>query len=217
LQKDFFCIAFDLPAHGRSPYEPHIVNALEKTVLHFTEKPILIGYSMGGRIALALSKRIESQGLILLSAHTGLHTQKEKQERYQEDCLWIDRLHTLPSQEFLSLWYQQPVFSSLQKKQALLLKHIDQRSYKNPKELALVLEEMSLAHQTAVSSFSIPTSFLYGIDDLKYKKLYEAFSPSAHIQAIPSSGHAVLVENPKGCLALVRKSLSWIAEQKNTR
>ena len=206
LKENFFCIAIDLPGHGNSPYTKDILNCVEES-LKPLKRPILVGYSMGGRIALQLSQKLSLQAIIILSSHIGLKSYREKEIRLENDRIWQKRLEAMSSEEFLDLWYKQPVFSCLQKNTPLLSSILSQRAYKNPSELALILEEMSLSYQPYLDTFPCPSYFLFGKEDQCYARLYESLSQNIEREGIPNAGHALLIEDPKTCVKLIQK---WI-------
>ncbi|MES2200254.1 MAG: alpha/beta fold hydrolase, partial [Chlamydiota bacterium] len=206
LQKDYFCLAIDLPAHGLSSYFQDTLLVTQKTIESFQIKPFLVGYSLGGRVALHLSQKtnLSLKGTIILSSHIGLTCPLQKKTRLDHDLLWAEKLTTLPPQDFLKDWYNQATFSSLHKNTKLLKRLMQQRLFTNPKELSLVLEEMSLAKQPLLDSFSSPTYFLYGEEDVKIKELYKTLL--AHIPRIEikKAGHTVHLENPKACILAIQ-------------
>jgi 2-succinyl-6-hydroxy-2,4-cyclohexadiene-1-carboxylate synthase len=203
LKNHFYCIALDLPAHGSSPPSRDALPGLIRTISSFTN-PFLVGYSLGGRLSLQLSKIVPLAGIFALSAHLGLQTAQEKEQRLAQDLIWCHRLQTLSPQDFLSLWYKQQVFSSLHKKPKLLQDLIQKRLYHNPEELAQILESTSLAHQPFSSHFSCPTYFAYGEYDIRYKDLYHAAIPHLPLYEIPASGHTLLQENPSAVPYLIK-------------
>lgn len=204
LQDRYMCIAIDLPAHGKSSYAEDVFSSVEKTLLSLATIPILIGYSLGGRIAFDYGKKHPEKikSLIALSSHTGLKTAEEKEKRKISDLLWQARLENLSPQEFLTLWYKQPIFSSLQEKPELLHKLLEMRAYKNPKELSQVFNQVSLANQPLYENFKHPTYFLFGEKDTSYVKLYNTH-PLEIKKEIKKAGHAVHLENPLECLEAV--------------
>lgn len=161
---------------------------------------IIIGYSMGGRIALRLP-----HPKILLSTHPGLRSAEEKAERLAIDDLWIDRLQQEPLDKFLDAWYAQPLFDSL-RMHSEFSKILARRRQQDPLVLARMLAQESLAHQ----QYRIPSDavFLHGQLDVKYAQLYQDLKiPS---QQISNAGHAAHLENPQGCAEVIREALnSW--------
>ena len=209
LQKQYPCIAIDLPAHGNSPFSKDVFSSLEQTLLSLPfQKLWIIGYSLGGRLALAYGQKHPNkpQGLISFSAHTGLKTSDQREKRKENDLLWEDRLKNLPPDEFLKLWYSQSVFSSLQKKTKLLEEIFTRRKYKNPEELALLLREVSLAKQPLYQTFQHPIYFVYGDEDETYKNLYSTH-PRHLVKTIKNAGHTVHLENPTSCIETIQ---DWI-------
>lgn len=157
------------------------------------EGSILIGYSMGGRIALRSSNR-----KILLSAHPGLQTPQKKAARLIQDQHWIKKLLQQPLERFLHDWYAQPLFDSL-RAHPEFLKIFSRRLDQDPKQLAQMLENESLAKQ----EFNTDGIFLHGQLDQKYAQLYHDLKiPSLEI---PNAGHAVHLENPQECARAIRQ------------
>jgi 2-succinyl-6-hydroxy-2,4-cyclohexadiene-1-carboxylate synthase len=163
---------------------------------------ILIGYSMGGRIALR-----SSQPKILLSTHPGLITPEEKAERWRQDELWIKKLQQEPLDSFLKAWYAQPLFDSLRSHPAFP-EALSRRLKQDPEVLAHMLIQESLAHQ----EFKRPEAiFLHGEFDQKYAQLYKNLNiPSLEI---PGAGHAAHLENFQGCAEAIRQSLAMISSE----
>lgn len=123
LSQHFYCICLDLPGHGNSPSitldKPgfiqvsqlieHTLAALNVSRFH------LVGYSLGGRIALHIVQLIPDKilSVTLESCHYGLDCQDLRNERLQHDKQWNERLQNLTMTEFLTLWYRQGVFADL--------------------------------------------------------------------------------------------------------
>ena len=99
----FNCIALDLPFHGQAKdievtnFEDsaeYLAQQIKSAVKN--EPYFLVGYSLGGRIALyyalqAQMERYNLQGVILEGANLGLKTDEEKQARFQQDFAWAQR------------------------------------------------------------------------------------------------------------------------------
>ena len=78
------------------------------------ESPILLGYSMGGRIALHCLLREESvrwTGAVIVSAHTGLADDAARERRRETDATWRRLADSLDPDAFLSRWNAQPVLA----------------------------------------------------------------------------------------------------------
>ncbi len=83
-----------------------------KRGFEISSKDTLIGYSMGGRIALDLAKRINYQleKIVLINAHPGLSTQEERQNRKHFEDNVLLRLQTNSKDEFIKYWNNLPIF-----------------------------------------------------------------------------------------------------------
>ncbi len=216
LQNRYRCIAIDLPSHGKSPHSDDVFAELEKTLLSLSKdtSPILIGYSLGGRLALTYGNKHPKsiKGLIALSSHTGLKTELEKQQRKKNDLLWEERLKTLSSDEFLNLWYRQSVFASLGKQPKLLEELLERRPYQNGIELANVLSQVSLSKQSLYDTFKHPVQFLFGEEDRAYVDLYSSI-PSLLKKEIPNAGHVLYLENPTACIEAIKGFIQKFSQE----
>ncbi|MGL5359595.1 MAG: alpha/beta fold hydrolase, partial [Shewanella sp.] len=130
LSQHFHCVCLDLPGHGE--HQPALTEADMVAGFDFCVQDILArldalhlsqfhlyGYSLGGRIALQLAKAYPERlnSLLLESCHPGLTSAKERAARAENDAMWAERLVKLPTQDFLTLWYQQPVFADMSPEQ----------------------------------------------------------------------------------------------------
>ncbi len=72
----------------------------------------LIGYSMGGRIALELAHAVnfKLKRLVLVNAHPGLSTDEERLQRQGFEESVLQKLEGLDRKEFLLWWNALPVF-----------------------------------------------------------------------------------------------------------
>lgn len=158
---------------------------------------IVVGYSMGGRIALQTA-----HPKILISTHPGLQSVKEKEIRWQEDQQWIQRFESEPLEKVLKDWYSQPLFKTLDIS-PIFARRLDQ----NGKRLAEILSLESLAHQ----NFTLPSNalFLHGEYDVKYRDLYRFLNLSS--LEIPHVGHAAHLEDPQACAAAITLAVSQLA------
>lgn len=194
FQKKFYCIAFDLPGHGESPYVEELLTVIKDAL---PLKPICIGYSLGGRIALQLHKHLKA--IIAISAHPGLITQEEKTQRQLIDQAWCDKLLNLPLADFLAEWYAQPIFQTLTNNSPLFQTILQRRLKQNPQHLVLVLRQMSLATQPLITDFSCPTLLLSGEEDWKYRTLYSRLPKTVTTRSVKSCSHAAHLENAQAC------------------
>lgn len=114
------CHALDLPGHGRNQAvrvsgfdEAHrwLCDELAtRDITHYR----LVGYSLGGRLALhhASLSPTGLQALLLENCHPGL-PEAERAARLVHDELWASRFEHEPLPRVLADWYRQPVFADL--------------------------------------------------------------------------------------------------------
>ena len=92
-----------------------IAGAADTLAIQLAKNPcdVLVGYSMGGRIALELaSKQPElAPRLVLFSTSTGLHDADERNARAQQDDARAVDLREHGMLEFTRRWYELPMFA----------------------------------------------------------------------------------------------------------
>ncbi len=176
------CIGIHLPGHGGVPFS----ETFEIDIDRFH----LIGYSMGGRLAMAYAAKnpYRIASLTIASAHPGLTDEAEKQKRLESDARWAKILLELPIDEFLKRWYDQPLFQFYKP-------DLSMRKKQNVQDLAKALMHYSLGRQPRFDLDNV----LVGEWDAKFRALY--INPIL----IPSSGHVVHLENPKAVAAAIEK------------
>ncbi|MBD0785182.1 2-succinyl-6-hydroxy-2,4-cyclohexadiene-1-carboxylate synthase [Vibrio sp. Y2-5] len=202
-------ITIDLPGHGQS--QDHTCSdfsqccqQISHTILSQIEPNtpvILIGYSLGGRIAmlgaaLELFSSINLVGLVIEGGNFGLQSELEKKQRWENDSRWAQRFRLEPIEQVLNDWYQQAVFSSLNDEQRQTL--ITKRSANLGNHIANMLLSTSLANQPyllpALQQLSLPVLYVCGANDHKFRQLAEQ-SGLTYCQ-IESAGHNVHQEQP---------------------
>jgi 2-succinyl-6-hydroxy-2,4-cyclohexadiene-1-carboxylate synthase len=225
----YYCIAPDLPGHGktilnadaRSADWPLLVDNLADFVKFLNKKNIvMIGYSMGGRLALhlALNYPVFFKGLVLESASPGLKTAQERQKRIQEDEIIARELERTPFEQFLRKWYRQPVFHSLNQHKDYQ-KLINRRLAADPEQLAAALRLLSTGKQpslwTDLVKIKLPLFLLAGERDLKFSLLMsemQQLCPHAELQLVKQAGHNIHFEKPLVFLQYISNFLSQIQE-----
>ncbi len=201
LSTRFYCMAIDLP----KPLERE--DYVERLQHYFQDRfssAIIVGYSMGGRLALQLSHRYRSfySHVCALSAHPGITSEQERMKRAERDMLWIEKLRRQTLPHFLMDWYDQPLFQSLHQKPDLMHQILNRRSHQDPEKLIAMLQHLNLAKLPYIVTHPPRSLFVCGIEDRFYKKLYRALPH----QQVEDSGHVVHLENPKRCAEII---LEW--------
>ena len=115
--------AVDLPGHGRTGVseDPHLfgfehtVDAVARLMDRLDHVPVdVVGYSMGGRIALGLAVRHPHHvaSLSLIGASAGLSDAAERSARHHSDDDLADDLLEQGLEWFIDRWMASPLFAS---------------------------------------------------------------------------------------------------------
>lgn len=213
LADAFRCVAVDLPGHGGSvdlPSEAYTFDgalaALAATLDDLgIERARMVGYSMGGRLALgfALAYPERVPRLVLESASPGLRTPAERAGRRAEDEARAREIER-DFDGFLRQWYHQPVFASLAARPKLRGAMEAARRENRPDEIARALRGLGTGRQPALwddlERLAMPTYALAGDLDPKYAQLADemaAFGPPVMPLVIAGAGHTVHAEQPR--------------------
>ncbi len=158
LRSRFYCIAIDLPGHGKtavvgddnSGYDfintaIGIVELLDDLEINKTS---IAGYSFGGRLALYLALEFPDKfhRVMLESTSPGLATEAQRQERIVSDAKIIQALETGNFLNFVVDWYRQKLFDQIENHQNFPAL-IDRRITSNPNNLAKSLKYAGLGKQ----------------------------------------------------------------------
>jgi 2-succinyl-6-hydroxy-2,4-cyclohexadiene-1-carboxylate synthase len=205
----------DLPGHGfsDSPNDAtrYRVEACAADLLQLCDaldlaRFHLLGYSMGGRVALCLAldapQRVRS--LILESASPGIESTLERQARIRADEGLATVLLEQGLAAFVDHWEQIPLFRS----QSILPPEIRQalrrqRLTNDPLGLANSLRGMGAGvmepRWPGLPGLAIPTLLIVGELDEKYRHLGEHMQgllPDCRLVVVPGAGHTVHLEQP---------------------
>jgi len=192
-----------------------VVRTLDKLEV---EHPAIVGYSMGGRLALYLALRYPERctGLFLESASPGLESGKERKARRDADEESAKRLEYGDFEEFLRDWYRQPLFAPLAKDEDLLRQTIAARRCNDPVELARSLRGMGTGSQPSLwgELEGLAALAVAGGLDGKYAEISSrmtSISPRVETVVIPGVGHNVHDEAPAEYAALLGRFLDRLS------
>jgi 2-succinyl-6-hydroxy-2,4-cyclohexadiene-1-carboxylate synthase len=228
LAGEFCCVGVDLPGHGLSLNRADsdytipgaaacVVEVLDTLGI---ERCVPVGYSMGGRVALYLAVQYAERcrRLVLESATPGIESEAERAARRDLDERWAIELETLPFEEFLRKWYEQPVFKSLAQRAGLAERIAASRRAGDPRELACALRGMSQGRQPSLWDhlpvLSPTTLAIAGALDGRYAEIAERMAvQNDRLRAaiIPRAGHNVHAENPEAFVGVLRDFLKYLA------
>ncbi|MCX5759504.1 MAG: 2-succinyl-6-hydroxy-2,4-cyclohexadiene-1-carboxylate synthase [Candidatus Hydrogenedentes bacterium] len=218
LAPRYSCLCVDLPGHGASRIEApcsaaDILGALIALLdEHHIERCTLIGYSMGGRVALSLSTsapdRVER--VALESTSLGLLSPEEREVRRASDAAWSAMLDSVDMATFIEWWYAQPLFETIRRDRARFAELVQRRVRQDPRQLALGLQSMGPgvwpSAWDAWQALSMPILLIAGEHDARYVALareMQAMRASAQVHIIADCGHNVHWEDPPAYTAAI--------------
>ena len=217
----FYCITVDLPGHGQSVecVDPSLYSFLgaRDAIVSIVDRlhvrnGYLIGYSMGGRLALSVA--IHAPGLfahvVLESSSPGLKTPIDRAARNLQDDEVASEIESISFPAFLDRWYSQPLFSSLQARPDLLRWLKTTRLCQSPDELARALRGLGIGRQPSywdrLSRMNVPLLLVTGELDQKYIRIGEnmaSLCKEARTAIVPGAGHNTRLENPVAFIGVV--------------
>jgi 2-succinyl-6-hydroxy-2,4-cyclohexadiene-1-carboxylate synthase len=240
-------IAVDLPGHGASrrgegavmdvafsaasslggkvvlPLTPGrtFTDVVDLLVAHLGTRDIVradwIGYSMGGRLALAVAVRHPERvrRLVLESASPGLETEAERTLRAAEDEELACQIEERGLEWFVTHWERLPLFKS----QSSLPIEVQEgmravRLACDPNGLAGALRVLGVGAQPSywgdLKKVGTPTLLVTGTLDAKFVDIalkMRRLMPNAEHLPIPGAGHTVHLESPSAWTGAVTRFL----------
>lgn len=215
LAPRFTCLAVDLLGHGQSASPDDValyrmeacltdlvalLEALHLPAVH------LLGYSMGGRVALSFAVAHPERVLTLTleSASPGLQTEAERAARRASDEALADRLEREGLEAFVNYWENLPLFATQKNLPETTRAQLRaQRLRNNPRGLAHSLRGLGTGVQPSLwehlSNLHIPTLLLTGALDVKFTAIAQDMNhrlPNAQHITLPNTGHTLHLEAP---------------------
>ncbi len=215
------CLTPDLPGHGQARLTPgaqsyaawvrHLAAFLDDQGVART---VVVGYSLGGRLALAFADQYPQRvaALLLVSAHPGLVEAEARRARRQQDARRAEAIRQQGLAAFLEAWYRLPIFGLGTPPQALLAR----RSKNDPEAVARVVAEMSPGVQPplweALARLPMPVGYVAGGRDAKYAALahqMQKTQPRLKAWIFPQAGHMVHLDAPDALAKVIVEVCQW--------
>ncbi len=173
----------------------------------------LVGYSLGGRLALALAACYQElvASAVLIGAHAGLSSTEARQERRRADGHWVRCLREEGLEAFVEKWEAQALFAS--QRRLPPARRAAQRAWRqrlSAEGLALCLARLGLAEMPdlwpALPTVRVPVLLVVGEEDSKFLTLAHAMAarlPAGRVEVVPGVGHNVVLEAPEALASLL--------------
>lgn len=208
----------DLPGHGDAASEPTDLTAAADALAARFGPAVWVGYSMGGRHALAIATGNPEavRGLVLVGATAGIEDHGERAARRQADEARAAGIERDGVDAFLERWLAQPLFAGVSVEAA----GVEDRRRNTAAGLAASLRGAGTGAQDPlwdrlgeIGRGGIPVLVTVGEHDAKFlalgERLVGAIGPTARLAVIAGAGHAAHLEQPD---RFVTELAAWLDE-----
>ena len=165
-------------------------------------RPHLVGYSLGGRLALQAGIMAPNSfaSITALSAHPGLQNTDERARRIIEDRHWAQELR----RNFASFWKEWCQRAVLKDSPEPSLGNVDEAQRKN---WANILEKWSTSQQLFFPPLlaASPAAYMHvvGSEDTAYVTHQSIFPENVKKVVVPTAGHRIPLQKPHELAALI--------------
>lgn len=212
---EYTVVCPELPGHGKSdaPDLPELYD-MEHTLQALAEmadklnvrKAHWLGYSMGGRIAVAAALSLSDRLLSLTveSGSAGLPTDTERKARMRRDTALANSIERNGIEAFVDYWESLPLWESQARLPVVVQEKLrTERLANNPGGLANSLRGIGTGTQPylldRLAEIKVPSLFIAGQDDTGFsataRQMHAAVTESL-LCIVPESGHTVHLEQP---------------------
>jgi len=181
---------------------------------------VLVGYSLGGRLALRAALRSPGSysALIIVGATAGIEEGPMRVQRVEADEKLASWMEAMPIEDIVALWERQPLFAD--QPESLVDAQRPGRLSHEPRALALLLRT---AGQGAVDpvwhelrALELPLLAIAGARDEGYSaaaKRIAAAAPNARAAIVEEAGHAAHLQRPDEVARLIAEFLDEAARR----
>jgi len=226
LETEMDVVAVDLLGHGQSARPETIARyAIEAAAADIVrimrelgcDSFHLLGYSMGGRLALYTARYYPQLVLTLQleSSSPGIASENERLARRHRDAELADAIEQKGIAPFVQLWESLPLFASQEMVPQTQRDSLRQQRLRNdPRGLANSLRGMGTGVQPSLWEelpyVTMPVQLICGSLDKKFLAINERMVQllkNARLTKVPDAGHTVHFERPRQFAALVERFL----------
>lgn len=200
--------AIPLPGHGGSAVLDSWNANIDSVARAIGDVDVVIGYSLGARVALGLVAAKHISRAILISVNPGI-ADSERAARRASDAAWARMLREQGIAAFEAAWTAQPLFATQARVDSTrLASRRAARLALDPEQLARSLETMGLAEMPDYrGALGASTALIVGADDAKYVALAQPYGADI----VPDSGHDITLEQPERLAAAIARAVGRLA------
>jgi 2-succinyl-6-hydroxy-2,4-cyclohexadiene-1-carboxylate synthase len=206
LGKRYRALAPDIRGHGEASerFPVDLAAVLADLEAQLDPGSTLVGYSMGGRLALHLAAAQPGRigRLVLIGASPGIADEHERAARRAADEELASEIEHLSIEEFARRWARTPVLAGLPAEVAEQV--IADRLRNTPKGLARALTGLGTGALPSLwdrlGELSMPVMLVVGERDQKFREIASRMAeslPDAQLVVVSGVGHAVHLEVPE--------------------
>lgn len=200
LEQDHSHCLLDAPGHGLSPDGQRTLQQAASDVAESMHPGILVGYSMGARIALhvALQHPEIVTALVLISGTAGIDDASERSARCANDESLAQRITEIGIESFINEWLTNPMFSGLSTE----LADVPSRCRNTPQGLGDSLRYAGTGTQeplwNQLSNLTMPVLLIAGENDQKFINNAQRMNdllPNSELHIMKDVGHTCHLED----------------------
>ncbi len=211
----------DLPGHRDASFTvckhalsiPSLATSLNALA---RDNRVVMGYSMGARVALKVASDVPLRGLILISGTPGISDEEQRAKRRVQDHELADHIEAVGLQQFLREWSQKPIIATQRRASEDVRAALSEtRISRSAMGLAKALRGYGTGSMAPLWSelpnISCPTLLITGEDDPKFTQIAHQMSvklPKATHASLSNLGHAPHFEAPQAVGEIITEFLS---------
>ncbi len=210
LSHQFFSLLIDLPGHGQSKsiffdsFESFL-NLIHEVLKPFKTRPIhWVGYSLGGRLIPFLAPNYSTQSACWISSKLIALNENEKESRRQFEKKILRLFNKESFGNFLTKWYDLPLFKTLKNNPKLYLSIFNRRLNECPLLMEKVFKLTSPLNLNQMNKdkllYGYPKLYCAGDQDAKYSKEASCLIKDAKdfkVHIFEKTSHSVHLEKPE--------------------
>ena len=222
MPADWQWIAPDLRGHGKAPPDDCTMERCAADLAELwdhlgIERSHLVGYSMGGRLALHVAVRLpeRTRSLLTIGAHAGLEGEMRVARR-ASDALLASRVERDGVPAFVDYWEALPMFAGLARQPALAAALHEIRLANTTAGLAASLRDMGAAAMEPLwdelDEIDVPSTFVAGAEDggfVEHARRLARSVRDSRVEVVGGSGHSVQFEQPDAAAVVIAGHLRW--------
>ena len=212
LLTDVRATLVDAPGHGGSPDGRRSLWECADDIAKVMEAGVLVGYSMGARMALhcALAHPDKVHSLVLISGTPGIRDNDERAARRASDNALADKIESIGVPAFIDEWLANPMFSGLTPETAMRQARLTNTASGLADSLryAGTGTQDDLWHR--LGELSMPVLVVHGENDPKFASIasdMHAAVPGSSLVCVANVGHTVHLEDTA---TFAKALMSWL-------